>query len=147
MSELKAPRGLPRKPSRLILRALADLKAVERKRATYKIDMGYYHAPFGEPMSGGRTRQKCMVCFAGAVIAQAGNSPGLCIEPSSFSYSTSRKLHALDLFRRGEVDRACCLINCDSGVPNRVVPSYNDAPGQFTLEMTALANELSAEGN
>jgi hypothetical protein len=73
----KTPK-LAKKPSQALMQALEDLKAVERMKKTYIVDMNMYH----EPTTG--DDGQCSVCFAGVVIARAGNDSALSLNPEHF---------------------------------------------------------------
>ena len=87
---------LPDKASELIRLAVNDLIAVEAN-PTYRIDMGTWH-------SGWSYTQPCLVCFAGAVMANTCKvHTSSVVYPDNFDRDTSSKLSALDFFRVGDI--------------------------------------------
>lgn len=95
-----APKGLPSKPSLLILRALDDLEAAERS-TKYVVNMGHYHSPV-ETIKDKKTVPVCSVCFAGAIMAEQSD-PSRYLEPEDFSIHTANKFRALNEFRLGRI--------------------------------------------
>lgn len=102
MKKKSAKSKLPNKPSNLILRALKDLRAVE-KNPKYRIDMRDWHSTY-QYLDGTKV---CSVCFAGAVMVQSLNIPStISVVPSDqgsglFTKKDIQKLEALDFFREG----------------------------------------------
>lgn len=141
MKPLTVPRDLPHKMSALILRALDDLEAVERKKATYRIDMSFYHAPGVAPGF-----KMCSVCFAGAILASC-NSPRRDIHPANLPYMTKRKLFALDYIRSGSLGSANSLLGIESKLMYWAVTQYDRSPTFFKADMRAIAAAYAAEGN
>lgn len=144
---IKKPK-IANKPSQAIFQAVADLIAVERK-PQYRINMSDYHSP---------ENGKCEVCFAGAVLAQAGNDPAVYIDPAEFDSVTQHKLYALDSFRNGQISdglssfgvtKLPLLLNPDSydgmGLSVEITP-YEQDKVQFKKDMKKMAMELESLG-
>ena len=88
------PAALPDNPSDLIEMALADLRKVERSRL-YTVNMATWHTP---------ANRRCHVCLAGSVMAMTlGASPKDEVDYTEYGEEVSRKLDALNDFRRGRV--------------------------------------------
>lgn len=139
---------LPNKPSQLIRLALADLTAVEKKKSYYRVDMNIWHGTDSEPLP----EPRCVVCFAGAVIAMAGNRPGLYLEPGHFPANICRKLAALESFRTGSVGEGLQKIVDSRKIPlmlqslDVVITEYDTNKKQFKRDMIMLANMLAVAG-
>lgn len=134
-------------PSKAIRQALDDLAAVEAQKDLYTVDMCNYHVYDAEDA-------KCAVCFAGAVIAGAGNDPKRNLEPSSFDDKTHNKLRGLDCFRGGDIAEAInffgvkkipLLLNTDDSFYVDVT-DYDDNPKKFKKDMNELADNLEKLG-
>lgn len=135
---------LPGRPSRLIRRALRDLREVERS-PDYEVDMGEWHTPSHDGT--------CAVCLAGSVMAISLElavdelaTPG----HGDMSRRDSCKLEALDEFRVGHVARGLLAMSRDwpVGVPSELdVPEYDeDEPGPFHHAMQNMADLLREAG-
>lgn len=140
---LKTPQ-LANKPSECIIQAVADLVSVEKIKKTYTVDMNTFHEHEGNGL-------RCSVCFAGAVIARAGNDPKVYIEPSYFPDDVRNKLHALDDFRNGDLSNGLrrfgvkkIPIVLQSEYVN--ITDYQDNPKQFKKDMLELASNLTLLG-
>lgn len=92
---------LPEKLSACILLALKDLEKTEKDKRYYIDFDNDFHTPNG----------KCVVCFAGSVMAQTLKVP---IEdevgPANFSNHNANRLRALDAIRSGNIDLAFSTI-------------------------------------
>lgn len=142
MTKTKTPK-LPAKPSELIRLALKDLEAVERDKKTYVVDMGRYHEPNSSDSG------KCAVCFAGAVMSQAGNDPHEDLDPVDFSNSVQAKLVALDYFRVGSIYQALREMQIDHPrflVIDADIAAYSEDPWQFKRDMAKIADALQRFG-
>lgn len=140
LAKPKRPEHLPQKPSKLIRRALQDLEAVERS-PKYSVHMGFYHSPRA-------IDDACAVCFAGAVIARAGNKTNRWLDPDQFPPATRAKLYALDQFRRGHVAEGIFkLLAYPEDVPidaraDMHVPEYDANPAGFKSALREMATRL-----
>jgi hypothetical protein len=93
MSEIK----LPEKLSDCIILALKDEEFCFNS-PDYIMDMNFYHTP---------TRSGCIVCFAGAVMAQTlEGDPNKDIDPWHFGTYNDNRLDALNSVRLGLLDNA-----------------------------------------
>lgn len=156
---------LPDKPSALIRLALDDLRKVERSKR-YMVDMGWWHdtgVHLRDPI-------KCVVCFAGAVMAGTLSVPiqDNCT-PDYFDADVEAKLIALDYFRDGNVwsgvytildpihkrppssqrriDRLFSQKKLDRlSDEGQEVAHYKDNPGQFKKDMRKMADGLTEIG-
>lgn len=143
LAKPKRPEHLPQKPSKLIRRALQDLEAVEHS-PKYEVHMGFYHSPRAMHIA----NDKCYVCFAGAVIARAGNRKDRWIDPDQFPPATRDKLYALDQFRRGRVAEGLFkLLAYPEDVPvdaraDMHVPEYAADPVGFKSALREMATRL-----
>lgn len=82
--------------------ALADLEAVEQD-PRYEVEMGVWHSPAHH------NNGKCVVCFAGAVMAKTYQVPPTWdLSPSEMACNSQerRALCALDALRQGHIDDA-----------------------------------------
>ena len=133
---LKTPK-IRNKPSEAIRQAIKDLRAIERKRGCYVIDMHHFH----EPVDG-----KCQVCLAGAVMAQTGNNPMSVLYPETFDdRKVEDKLMALDAFRCGDIEGG--LGRFGKTTPRFLAPcidivNYEDDPALFKKQMLEMAKVL-----
>lgn len=139
---------LPKTPSKLIRRAIADFRRVLRLKKTYVVDMGKWHQP----------NSHCSVCLAGAVIAGTLEaSPGMETAPGDYSRATDDALHALDDFRCGFIWNGLGMLDKEipSGAKRDVIDSLEDDIGRkikvsmkgkdwrtFNRHMLKLADEL-----
>lgn len=140
MTEIK----LPTKLSACVRLALEDLRAVEKAKKTYKIEMNRtYHSP-------NITTKQCIVCFAGAVMAKTMNlNPKQDLEPSDFNYHNRARLYALDHLREGNVESAFQEVGREFpyGLAEHVVvEQYEYDPLQFKADMKRIANLLEKLG-
>lgn len=137
---LKTPK-LSKKPSQALMQAIEDLKAVERMKTKYTIDMSSYHEP------GVGNDNQCGVCFAGVVIARAGNDPKLTINPDQFDEDTAARLYGLDNFRSGNIKHG--VENFALEMPRFLAQEidmvdYHDDPKLFKKQLKELAGVLES---
>lgn len=137
--------ALPKKPSKLIRLALADLTRVERSKKRYVVDMEHYHWPNYDPCV---IKDKCSVCFAGAVMAKTLDAdPKIFHLPSEYPSKVCSQLGALDQFRQGHVLAGLALLGIDKpegiGSTRTVFPHKCD-PAEFKADMHKLANHLES---
>ena len=129
---------LPEKASDLIELALADLAKCE-KDSHYNIDMGRFHVP---------TTSKCLVCFAGAVMAKSlGVSRKESCHPTFFEEWNERRLSALDWFRCGAVVEALRTMGVAVhehllALEFKDVCNYEEDREKWREDMVSLAKEL-----
>lgn len=152
MRKIKTKKKLPNTMSGLIRVGLADLRATERQKKTYRIDMSQWHQP----------NSHCSVCFAGSVMAQSlGANPRRSYFPDEFSATVKRKLNALNDLRCGEVKDAAERLWKDTA-PRKLekvwrkllynmlkdvhVTPYFTSPEEFKADMTKLATQLEQIG-
>ena len=148
---------LPDKPSELIELALADLEKVEKLPEVYDVYMPRWHRP---------SAGKCMVCLAGAVLAQTlSTDPKKNIElsgsldESGLDKDTWRKLRSLDDFRCGRIGEGLYemgLIGIDESYNRSELEIedeeridddlYAESPMRFKAELRNVADRLRAEG-
>lgn len=130
---------LPDKLSELIRVALADLEKCEAL-SQYEIQMGEWHTYDSD-------RDVCLVCFAGAVMAQTlGRRYTFSCGPCLFDHDRG-KLLALDALRSGNVSRALYEL----GLPiadhfDRSPTHHAEDPEWFKADMRALADDLERAG-
>lgn len=128
---------LPDKPSALIRVALADLEKCE-KDPRYEIEMDHWHQANGV----------CKVCLAGSVMAKSlGAEPSKGFGPSDFDQD--QKLRALDCFRTGWIKDALFLMGFQvpySFQHDRPVTPYAFSPDRFKATLSAISDELEAQG-
>jgi hypothetical protein len=151
---------LPNKLSELIVVALDDLEKV-RADERYAVNLDYWHVSKNSNAS--PTPGKCVVCFAGAVMA---GTLGLNPEESCggtverFGADSSDKLSTLDLLRMGCVNDGLGV--WPGGLPEAVENDFAHAPSiseydrhdldapenyeRFRREMNALASWLAERG-
>lgn len=134
--------ALPRKPSKLIRLALADLTRVERSKK-YVVDMDHFHFPNFDP-----DRVTCSVCFAGAVMAKTLDAnPKIFHLPSEYPPKVRDQLAALDQFRQGKVADGLLYLGIAKpqgiGSTRTVFPHESD-PAEFKADMHKLANHLES---
>lgn len=104
----------PKKLSAAIRLALEDLKWVE-KNPRYRVNMEIYHMPI---------RDKCNVCFAGAVMAHTHHlDRDLSLAPHNFPPSWSRVFRALNSVRRDYFSEALYFFT----IPSRREELYKKA--------------------
>jgi hypothetical protein len=144
----KESKKLPDKASELIRLAVADLKAAEKSKE-YLVDMGYWHLP---DVRCSDNRERCLVCFAGAVMARTMNIPPRShVDPYAFPTEEKKKLLALDNFRSGYVKLGLQeLLGWENtpitGIGFVDVTDYEANPDQFKAEMLAMARGLARVG-
>jgi hypothetical protein len=140
---MKLNKELADKPSDLIEQALVDLEKTE-KDPRYRIYMLSWHSP---DMSGDGG---CLVCFAGAVMAQGGVPFDMTLDSSDFhDFKVRQKLNALNLFRLGMIGEGLDRIAVDlpEGMLYEVhVPHYDKDPISFKKAMSEMAVLLRARG-
>ena len=133
---------LPDLPSALIRLGLKDLAAVEEK-SEYKVDMNIWHEPTADC-------SVCVVCFAGAVMAQSFATPiNRMITPGLFEAPTRRKLSALESLRRGGIKDALEHLEISDPriIPDILIPAYDASrPRCFHDAMADLACYLESLG-
>jgi len=116
---LRKLKGLSDNPGTAILQALDDLRACERAKGTYVINMGDWHYPFGE---------KCSVCLAGSVMARRDAlTPEDWGEPNNFQDKDACKLRALNLFRIDWAGGLCEWLN-EQYIPGGLLEDYPEVP-------------------
>lgn len=127
---------LPNKPSQLLEVALSDLAKVERSKK-YRVKMNAYHEPCGKI---------CQVCLAGAVMAKTLDvDKSLFKRPWSFNTATSKKLHALDALRLGDIGGAFTElgIKTPKGLRENVfVTEYQTSPRDFKKDLRKIIKSL-----
>ena len=133
---------LPEKPSELIRLALKDLATCEAS-PKYRIHMDAWHQPSEKD-------EKCLVCLAGAIMAQTLESdPKTDLPPGHFGLRIWLAMQALDCFRTGAVGEG--LDHLDYRRPLDVpsdwhIPKYRDSPEQFKGKLRVLADKLGGHG-
>lgn len=130
-----------KKLSSLIWMALGDLAKCETDEK-YMVDMSFYHVPDED-------LDKCVVCFAGAVIAMTMSAPRDAVrEPSDYPAEWTDALRALDLARRGWMRDAVRELGqpVPDGLRQRAITSYDLHPASFRLDMRRAAEELERHG-
>lgn len=131
---------LPRHPSTLIRIAVEDLKAVEKAKKRFTVNMGTWHE-----MEDG----KCAVCFAGAVMAKTLKLKDTSDGHPSSQRGNSPQLNALNYFREGHVQEALSELGIarkDGDPTNRNVAGYEYDKRKFKRTMLQLAAELEGVG-
>lgn len=123
--------------STLLETALRDLDLCSND-PNYIIDMTLWHAP--------RLNGKCMICLAGAYMAQTLHlEPGKEAVPSSFDEGTRNICHALDELRLGNITTAANYLGLDFmeyAFLNREIFSYSLAPDFWREDMNRLLEDL-----
>lgn len=162
---------LPNKMSELINLALGDLRAVEKMKKKYVVNMGIWHSPqseLGDYEPQTTQVDKCVVCFAGSVMAQTLKIPDDVKYDvgyggnDCFDEETDRKLDAINSLRTGDIADAAVYLDIDAkdvlGASNpfitindvewktRDVAVYSEDPAQFKKDMARLAKDLAAAG-
>lgn len=159
---------LPRKMSKLIKIALADIDKVEQS-CQYAIDMSIWHGP--ETLSsdsGNITKEVCVVCAAGSVMAMTLKAdPTEEVNVEDYPKNT-HQLSAIDDLRTGDVRSAATELDlwpADEDAKGNTskkylafqdkmrdlsdrtsVTSYEVDPDQFKVDMKALARRLERAG-
>lgn len=134
---------LPDKASELIRLALADLRKSE-ENPNHVINMMEWHAPF--------PCERCMVCLAGAVMANTLKIPdNVSASPSngSFSTDTCKKLIALNAFRVGNIHDGLYAMGYfeNHEIYNfPVLGYYSHDADRFHEKMEEMAAYLEAKG-
>jgi hypothetical protein len=148
VKKVKVPK-LADKPSAAIRQALEDLKAIEKLKKVYIVDMSTYH---NHEFHSGDNDKRCFVCFAGAVIARAGNDTQQYIVPEDFPEKVANKLKGLDKFRNGliveglnafGVKKIPIVLDTNEYLD---IADYRYHPGQFKKDMAELADNLEKLG-
>ncbi len=134
---------LPDKPSELIRLALKDLATCEAS-PKYRIHMDAWHQPSEKD-------GKCLVCFAGSVMAQTlGSDPEAHARPGSFGLDRVwNAMQALDCFRIGAVGEGLDLLDCNCPPDVALdwhIAKYRDSPEKFKGKLRALADKLEGHG-
>lgn len=145
MTRRKPKPTLPDKMSELILVALADLCKVEKLKDRFEIDMEQWHVGNDYTAS-----NKCVVCFAGSVLAMTLGVPDDRNEDgSSFPSRINKKIDAIDRLRTGQVALAGGYLGLDHtklSDYDRPVASYRADAAQFKRDMRKLAKDLAKGG-
>jgi hypothetical protein len=140
---------LPKKASTLIQHALNDLRAIEKQKKTYALQMLSWHEPLPES-------KKCAVCFAGSVMAETLKvPPNKKAVPGTkkFGVYNTKRLQSLNSFREGYVSDG--LYGMDAityeqydnvTMFDRQIADYDEFPGQFKRDMGKLARDLKKAG-
>ena len=132
---------LPEKLSDCIILALADLEKVEASDQ-YVVNMHEWHRPGDD--------NRCVVCLAGAVIAETLGGVRLqVLSPSHYPDETATRLFALNDVRCGDV---CGALLHQMGVHESIVsdfvtfypdvPDYEESPKEFKSKMREIAQML-----
>ncbi len=127
----------PKKLSRLIRLALADLAKVERSKK-YVVDMTWsWHSP--QPSG------KCAVCLAGSVMAKTLNvPPDRFANPRYYDFS-DEWLDALLMLN--DVRQGCLSLDLnEKGIPDRRITPYRVKKTQWRKDMWKIVRELEAKG-
>jgi hypothetical protein len=137
---------LPSKLSELALLGLDALAKVEAKPETYRVTMRHWHEPSKE-------FNRCLVCFAGAVIAVTlAEHPLKLVSPGMFVGPTRGRLMALDRIRTGSLSEAAFLAGLDGDTQlrarrlERSMPDYEESPHLFRAAMHRQAISLQEVG-
>ena len=131
---------LPDKPSELLQMALDDLLAIE-KDPNYLIDMFTWHR---------KNYGRCWLCPAGAVMARRlGAKPDEDLNPANYDDDTERKLLAINLLRRGELEAV--FYNLEKSKPPSLpehvsVSDYYQDHEQFLTDIRGLIVTLANAG-
>ena len=165
---------LPKKPSALILLALADLAKAERTPGD-RIDMRTWHIGVIESYDPETCKVEkaagngsCVVCLAGSVMAFSLNVPRTrSIEPNEYPDEVERALLAINSFRVGEIGAALHEIDVsDTRIKKAAkafeaeledgstyfeipMPPYGHTAGaraKFKTAMRAMAKKLASVG-
>lgn len=148
-------RSLPGRPSELIRVGLRDLRAVEAD-PQYRVNMWAWHQMDEQ-------RETCQVCMAGAVLAKTlGRRPTQDLgTPDELGPDTAAKMHALDLFRTGDLVGGLCTLGTENldiddetaeeaheefhdGVEDYVFPEHGADPEEFHAAMERMADLLES---
>lgn len=136
-------RQLPRVMSELIVLGLDDLRKVEQSKL-YRVNMGDWHRPIGD---------KCVVCLAGAVMAETLGTPiDSYEEPWDRDDGNVDQLLALDSLRIGDVCTAARELELPLDTPaaagefDRDIANYHDDKEAFHKQMRQLADDLREAG-
>lgn len=145
---------LPNRLSATVRLALKDLKKVERS-PKYEVDMGTWHEPVYQE---GKEPEKCVVCFAGSVMAKTlGAEFDAILDPEDFGSDNADKLNALDILRDGQIEFALNTFYGGNALGSFIPPHgfqlempvsyYNPKnPAPFHKAMTKIANHLEKYG-
>lgn len=144
---------LPNKLSDVIDLALADLAAVEKMKAKYKIGMDEAWHERKESWDNNDTQvldKQCTVCFAGSVMAHTfGKDNTEHTEPEDFTKHNMSRFFALDYIRQGQLDDAFTALDKDRpfGLAEEVyITSYDRDRKQFKSDMRSVSKLLRAVG-
>lgn len=131
---------LPDKPSELIRLAINDLVAVEQN-PDYKVCMAIWYLR--------NPGDKCLVCFAGAVMAQTlGAESTSALNADSFPKDIGDKLVALDYFRVGWLGCGLTALGIQyRALDNIALQRYEDDPMGFKQDMVFLADSFERQGH
>jgi hypothetical protein len=137
---------LPAKLSELTLLGLDALAKVEAQPDKYRVTMGAWHEPSKE-------FGRCLVCFAGAVIAVTlQEHPLKNATPGMFLAPMRGRLLALDRIRTGSLAEAAFLAGLDGNTQlqarrlERPMPDYEESPTLFRAAMFRQAVSLQEAG-
>lgn len=104
---------LPKIPSKLLTLAIADFGAVLAAPERFRIDMSEWHtAPY--PGSEYGADRKCVVCFAGSVMAGTLGMPDTVTAGAVDCAHNSTKIRALNYFRIGDVRGGLLMLQYDA---------------------------------
>lgn len=139
---------LPDTLSDLILLALDDLERAEASRQ-HKVDMYAWHQPDAIKVRG----SKCVVCFAGSVMAfTLGAEASKRLGPSNWDAVTERKLRALDQVRLGRIAIAIEVFHgrqdgfVFDGTVDVALVRYEKNPAKFKAGIRLVVDALKVVG-
>jgi hypothetical protein len=135
---------LPSKLSELAAVGLEALAKVEAQPDVYRVEFTYWHLP-------SEVTHRCLVCFAGAVMATAFElSPLEFAAPGFFLPPNRGRLLALDSLRVGSLAEAAFRAGLGGAEQLRALPLSRAMPdypqGNFRSEMERLVADLKHEG-
>lgn len=135
---------LPEKLSELALLGLEALTKVEERPDVYHVEFGYWHL-------WSRAKSRCLVCFAGAVMATTFDlSPLEFAAPGFFLCPNRGRLLALDSLRTGSLAEAAFRAGLGGAEQLRAQPMSRAMPdyrrGNFRSEMEQLVVDLKTVG-
>jgi hypothetical protein len=132
---------LPSQLSALAELGLEALAKVAAQPGLYRVDFGHWHMP-------SLTEDRCLVCFAGAVMATTfGLNPLEFSSPQYFLNPNRLRLLALDSLRCGSVAEAATRVELAAAERlraqrlSRAMPDFRDR-SRFFSEMQLLAADL-----
>jgi hypothetical protein len=131
---------LPSKLSELATLGLEALAKIERQPDVYRIEFTYWHLPSA-------VLNRCLVCFAGAVMATTFElSPLEFSAPGYFLCPNRGRLLALDSLRVGSLAEAAFRAGLGGAEQLRAQPLSRTMPdyryGNFRSEMERLVDDL-----